>query len=103
MSKSFLALPFVWLAGAAAPFVWAWKYHVATDRDKDALRAAAVFGWRYMADNAREAWRADRRWHKIMNLITEWTRLDPQRAQKVFALVAWLAFALGLLTGSTWL
>jgi len=63
----------------------------------DAWRRAHCYGWTsHLMDEHWHRLYRERTFHAAKNVMSEWVRLDPQRAGKVFSFLVILAFAIGI-------
>ena len=64
----------------------------------DAPRRARCYGWlaREMDKHWRRLWR-ERTYHAAKNIMSEWVRLDPQRAGKLFSFLLTISLLLNAL------
>ena len=63
----------------------------------DAYRRARCYGWlSHFMDAHWQRLYVERSFHAAKNIMSEWVRLDPQRAGKLFSLGLILSFLAGL-------
>lgn len=91
----------VWLGSGWAIPVWAFKAFALKQDDKDSQRALHWFGfsspdpeWQAVLDRARGGTAHDK-----VNVVTEWARLDSQRAAKMASFVAQVMILLLVVLG----